>query len=923
MKQVNYKINVTTDGAQKNVKGLNQDLSSTDKEVKSVNKSGKGLGDTFSKLGISMKSLATGAVVAGVGAIVGVFTSAIKKGAEFAKQMSTLEAVSGATQEEMTALSNSAKELGASTQFTAVQVGELQTEFAKMGFTTKQILASTKATLDLAASMEVDLASAATLAGSTVNAFGLQAEDTQRVVDVLAKSTSSSALDFGSLTESLKVAAPIAKATGREIEEVTAMLGVLANTGLKGSVAGTGLSKTFIELNKKGIELKDALDTVSKSSDGLNTAIDLVGVVGAKSLLNLASKSEDIDRLTESFKHSAGAAAEMAEVRLDNLSGDTTKLGSAWEGFLLSIEDGEGRFNGIMRSIVQATTSLLNFITPTQDLTKALKDEKTELMLLEAQIFSANVPQEERVELITELKDKYPELLENIKAETVSNTELKSALQLVNKELVNKIILQEKQDEINEQAEESAAKMQKLLKEEEDLRSSIAFWFEHRERKGLSKFDFDDDLTYIENVRAFGEFLDDEGFNPHFERNITAINRAQRNLDEELEKGNNLLNEKNDLYERLGVSIEETTEDTKEEIVVKDNLAESNIGLIATQKDQLEQAKKLPETTERELIVKNRKIATINKEIKRLKALGVETKKVNKDKEKEAKKELERIKKEAKEKAKLERERIKNIAKLEGELLAEVEKLDELARQRKQTDQQNEIDAVNEKYFKLINDTRLGEEEILRLKIQLKEEEAIINEKFRKKEEEANRKARFDDLNERLDLASQAANSVQAIGDAVFAHKMKNLEKGSAEEEAMAKKQFKFNKALQLGMAIIDSGKAITASLAQSPIAIGPVPNPAGIASLAFAAATSAANIATIAAQQFQGGASTSPSSVSGAGAIGSQAPDFNVVGQSGFNQVAAALGEQNNTPIQAYVVSGNVTTAQALENNIIETATF
>ena len=179
----------------------------------------------------------------------------------------------------------------------------------------------------------------------------------------------------------------------------------------------------------------------------------------------------------------------------------------------------------------------------------------------------------------------------------------------------------------------------------------------------------------------------------------------------------------------------------------------------------------------------------------------------------------------------------------------------------------------------------------------------------------------------RLNLATQAANSVQSLGDAVFAHKMKNLEKGSAEEEEMARKQFKFNKALQLGMAIIDAGKAITASLAQSPIAIGPVPNPAGIASLAFAAATSAANIATIAAQQFQGGDTTAPSSVTGAGGgatgIGSQAPAFNVVGQSGFNQVAQALGQQNSTPVKAFVVSGDVTTAQALENNIIDTATF
>ena len=151
---------------------------------------------------------------------------------------------------------------------------------------------------------------------------------------------------------------------------------------------------------------------------------------------------------------------------------------------------------------------------------------------------------------------------------------------------------------------------------------------------------------------------------------------------------------------------------------------------------------------------------------------------------------------------------------------------------------------------------------------------------------------------------------------------MKNLEKGSAEEEAMAKKQFKFNKALQLGMAVIDAGKAITASLAQAPVAIGPVPNPAGIASLAFAGITSAAQIATIAAQKFQSsGTPTPPPTPSLGGGAESQPPAFNVVGQSGFNQIAGALG--NQPPIQAFVVSQDVTTAQQLNNAIIETATF
>lgn len=797
MKQVNYKINVTTGNSDKNIKKTEKNVKGLGKDVKDVNKSSTNLNDSFAvmpgsigrvvqsfkALKLAMLSSGIGAVVVGVGALAGLFAAATAKGAEFAKQMSTLKAVSGATTEEMNALAKSAKDLGATTQFTAVQVGELQTEFAKMGFTTGQILDATKATLDLAASMEVDLASAAMLAGSTVNAFGLQAKDTQTVVDVLAASTSESALSFSDLQEALKNAAPTARSTGKTIQETSAMLGVLANANIKGGKAGTGLAKAFLELEKKGITLNEAFDKINASSKTMVTATELVGDIGGRALEVLAGKRKDIDKLTESFKNAEGAAAAMAEVRLDNLAGDTTKLKSAWEGLLLSIEDGEGVFNIAVRGLVQYWTTILNAITTANAFVGA---------------FFA---------------------------------ELGASFEPINK---FRLFVREAIDNI-----------------------SLAFF----KLQGV-----------IADTPIIGKAIDKQ----NLENNLKEVRASLKQINDEQaywsEQAENR-QEKGTFMDRVRMRLKEA------------------------------EAKKLEE-----------QLSQIQEE-------GLETR--DEASEEATEKELERLKKLAEERRKLELKRIQNIAKLEGELLAEVEKFDEEARRRKQTDQQNEIDAVNEKYFKLINDTRLGEEEILRLKIQLKEEEALINEKFRKKEEEANKKARFDDLNQRLDLASQAANSVQAIGDAVFAHKMKNLEKGSAEEEAMAKKQFKFNKALQLGMAIIDSGKAITASLAQSPIAIGPVPNPAGIASLAFAAATSAANIATIAAQQFQGGASTSPSSVSGAGAIGSQAPDFNVVGQSGFNQVAAALGEQNNTPIQAYVVSGNVTTAQALENNIIETATF
>ena len=364
---------VKTQGAEKNVKKLGTSLEETNKQGKAT---GVGISGIFSGIAGGVKSAipalnafkgalistGVGAIVVAVGGLISLMSKSLGKATEFSKAMSSVAAVSGASAEELAALTQSAKDLGSSTAFTAVQVAELQTELAKLGFTTSEIIDATGATLDLAASLDVGLADAATLAGSTLRSFGLDTSETQRVVDVMAKSASSSALDFASLTESLKLVAPTSRAVGLTIEETTAMLGALANSGLKGSVAGTGLSKTFIELNKKGLTLEEAFAKINSSSNKLNTAIDLVGVVGAKSLQTLANSAADIDVLTASLNDAEGAAKLLAETRLDNLAGDTTKLSSAWEGFLLNIEDGTGALNKLARGGIQFLTKSIEFL---------------------------------------------------------------------------------------------------------------------------------------------------------------------------------------------------------------------------------------------------------------------------------------------------------------------------------------------------------------------------------------------------------------------------------------------------------------------------------------------------------------------------------------------------------------------------------
>ena len=339
-----------------------------------------GLGGMFAKLGgaitstipalrgfkLALISTGVGAFVVAFGAAISLMVKAVKKGAEFSKSLSDLRAVLNGAPEDMARLSAQAKELGASTLFTAGQVVGLQTELAKLGFAVGEIENSTPAILDLSTALGVDLAEAASFTGNVVRSFGLDTSETRRVVDVLAKSASSSALDFGALRESFKLAAPTARALGLSIEETASLLGVLADSGLKGSIAGTGLSKTLIMLRKEGLTLEQGIDKVRNSSDGLVTAIDLVGIVGAKTLQTLAANAPQIDILNEKLANTEngaqGAAAEMAKIKADNLTGDITLLSSAWDGFLLGLEDGSGALNDIARDGIQFLTKSIGFL---------------------------------------------------------------------------------------------------------------------------------------------------------------------------------------------------------------------------------------------------------------------------------------------------------------------------------------------------------------------------------------------------------------------------------------------------------------------------------------------------------------------------------------------------------------------------------
>jgi len=268
-------------------------------------------------------------------AAVGAIAFNVFKG--FEQEMSKVKAVSGATAEEFEALSQNAKDLGASTMFSAREVASLQTEFAKLGFTATEITKVTESTLALAQASGTDLARSAEVAGSTLRAFGLDASQTGRVTDVMAASFSTSALDMETFANSMKFVAPVAKSAGMSIEETSAMLSVLANAGIKGSQAGTSLRRIISEIGATGKPTAEALKDLATQGIGLADAKDEVGRSAQSALLILAEGVDQISPLTKEFENSGGAAQEMADIMGNTAFGASKRLESAMEGLMISI----------------------------------------------------------------------------------------------------------------------------------------------------------------------------------------------------------------------------------------------------------------------------------------------------------------------------------------------------------------------------------------------------------------------------------------------------------------------------------------------------------------------------------------------------------------------------------------------------------
>lgn len=306
-----------------NTKGFNAALGDVNKRTRKMSGNISNLGKKMS-MSITLPLAALGA-------------SSVKTFMSFEQQMAKVKAVSGATADEFSRLQANAKQLGASTRFSASEVAQLQTEFAKLGFTADEITKVTGATLALAQATDSDLARAAEVAGATLRGFGLDASETARVADVMALSFSSSALDMESFADSMKFVAPVANVAGMSIEETTAMLGALANAGIKGSRAGTALRRIISELGATGGDVAGAINKLAKEGVNLADAKDEVGRSAQSALIVLSKEMQTVDSLKTSLNGAAGSAQQMAAIMDNTASGGLARMRSAIEAAQISL----------------------------------------------------------------------------------------------------------------------------------------------------------------------------------------------------------------------------------------------------------------------------------------------------------------------------------------------------------------------------------------------------------------------------------------------------------------------------------------------------------------------------------------------------------------------------------------------------------
>ena len=347
-------------------KGLNRSLSRFKSASKQMQNAGKSL---------SVGLTAPLALVGG---------ASFKVAADFELAMAKVAAVSGGGEDSLKKLTDQAKNLGATTSFSASQVSELQLELSKLGFSTSDLVGKdglpgmTDSVLNLSKAFDTELGETASVVGATLRQFGLDSKDTAKVTDIMAKSFGASALDLTKFSEGMKNVAPVANEFGFSLEETSSLLGVLANNGIAGSDAGTKLKMAFSELAKSGVPVKDTFTKLIEGGTGYTEALDLLGTRAAILGPVFGKNLESLSELNTELENSTGTAQAMSDMMGNTTAGKLAEMQSAIEA--AQIELGQA----LAPTILEVVTVIRDLASSFANLDQGTKDTIVQIGLAAA-----------------------------------------------------------------------------------------------------------------------------------------------------------------------------------------------------------------------------------------------------------------------------------------------------------------------------------------------------------------------------------------------------------------------------------------------------------------------------------------------------------------------------------------------------------
>lgn len=348
----------------------------------------------LNKVGISTGTMAKG-FVAGQLAMKGLqmiwteLKQGIKTAMEFEATNSKLAAILGTTSDKIKELKLSARELGATTKYTASEATNLQLELAKLGFSVVEIQQSTKYILQFAQATGAGLSEAAALAGAALRMFNADTTETERYVSAMAVATTKSALSFSYLQTAMPIAGSVAKTFGFEIEDVLALLGKLADAGVDASSAATATRNILLNLANGGGKLSKTLGGNVKTLDdfvkGLKQAkdkgielaemLDITDKRSVNAFANFVNGADDIEALRKSITGGTDDFAKMADEMGNNTAGSLKGLSSAWDELMITIYGNTGIIRDTVDLIADAVRDIATLLGGVQQVADKLANK--------------------------------------------------------------------------------------------------------------------------------------------------------------------------------------------------------------------------------------------------------------------------------------------------------------------------------------------------------------------------------------------------------------------------------------------------------------------------------------------------------------------------------------------------------------------